>query len=197
MTLVSLTPADMVAAWKRGDIDAGYVWGPFSHTMEGDGGKQILATEQLAEEWLLRLERLCRAQGVRRQISGDRRQVPADVPADTWTCTTRTRKAMVKLVAQALEPERGCSARHAWPACTFRRSRSSCRTSCWAKAAASHPAMLDTARFLVELGDLKQSEVPPSFKPFINTQLYGARSPLTDAQGAQPRALIVCLYLHQ
>jgi taurine transport system substrate-binding protein len=31
------------------------------------------------------------------------------------------------------------------------------------------PAMLDTARFLVELGDLKQSEVPPSFKPFINT----------------------------
>ncbi len=47
VTLVSLTPADMVAAWKRGDIDAGYVWGPFSHTMEGDGGKEILATQAL------------------------------------------------------------------------------------------------------------------------------------------------------
>jgi hypothetical protein len=27
---------------------------------------------------------------------------------------------------------------------------------------------MDPARFLVELGDLQQREVPPSFKPFIN-----------------------------
>ena len=44
------------------------------------------------------------------------------------------------------------------------------------------PAMLDTARFLVELGDLKQTEVPPSFKPFINTYT-GKCSSLIGAQG--------------
>ena len=40
------------------------------------------------------------------------------------------------------------------------------------------PAMLDTARFLVELGDLKQSEVPPEFKPFMNTS-YMERAEVT------------------
>ena len=32
--LLGLAPVDMVAAWKRGDIDAGFVWSPFSYQME-------------------------------------------------------------------------------------------------------------------------------------------------------------------
>jgi taurine transport system substrate-binding protein len=45
VTLLSIAQAEMVAAWQRGDIDAAYVWGPFSHTMEGAGGKEIAELE--------------------------------------------------------------------------------------------------------------------------------------------------------
>jgi len=48
--LLSLKPSEMLAAWKRGDIDAAYVWGPFSHQMEGEGGHELLATKDLRKD---------------------------------------------------------------------------------------------------------------------------------------------------
>jgi len=57
VTLLDLTPTEMVAAWQRGDIDAAYVWGPFSQTMEGAGGKEILTTEQLQKQGYYLAER--------------------------------------------------------------------------------------------------------------------------------------------
>ncbi len=50
---VALKPAEMLAAWKRGDIDAAYVWGPFSQQLEGENGKEIFATRDLAKEGVL------------------------------------------------------------------------------------------------------------------------------------------------
>ncbi|HET9413653.1 MAG TPA: ABC transporter substrate-binding protein, partial [Pseudolabrys sp.] len=44
---VELRPAEMLAAWQRGDIDAAYVWGPFSHQMEAANGHQLLVTKDL------------------------------------------------------------------------------------------------------------------------------------------------------
>lgn len=51
--LVALKPAEMVSAWSRGDIDAAYVWGPFSQQLEAQGGKQIFATEELNKQGIL------------------------------------------------------------------------------------------------------------------------------------------------
>ncbi len=51
--LVPLKPAELVAAWKRGDIDAAYVWGPFSQQLEAEGGKEIFATKQLQKDGYL------------------------------------------------------------------------------------------------------------------------------------------------
>jgi taurine transport system substrate-binding protein len=39
-----------VAAWKRGDIDATYINGPFWAELLADGGKQLLVSEQLQSE---------------------------------------------------------------------------------------------------------------------------------------------------
>jgi taurine transport system substrate-binding protein len=50
---VALKPSEMLAAWKRKDIDAAYVWGPFSHQLEGDGGKEIFATRDLQKDGVL------------------------------------------------------------------------------------------------------------------------------------------------
>jgi len=45
--LLGLAPADMVAAWKRGDIDAGFVWSPFTYQMETDKGHELLTMKDL------------------------------------------------------------------------------------------------------------------------------------------------------
>ena len=45
--LLGLAPADMVAAWKRGDIDAGFVWSPFTYQMEADKGHELLTMKSL------------------------------------------------------------------------------------------------------------------------------------------------------
>lgn len=47
--LIPLRPSEMMAAWKRGDIDAGYVWAPFAQELEVSGGHSIYATKQLQE----------------------------------------------------------------------------------------------------------------------------------------------------
>lgn len=38
----NMTPPGMVAAWKRGDVNAAYVWVPFFSEMLSDGGKALL-----------------------------------------------------------------------------------------------------------------------------------------------------------
>ena len=53
ITLLPLRPADMVAAWKRGDIDAGYVWAPFAQELESSGGHQVFATKDLQKDGYL------------------------------------------------------------------------------------------------------------------------------------------------
>lgn len=53
ITLIPLRPAEMVAAWKRGDIDAGYVWAPFAQELEASGGHQVFATKDLQKDGYL------------------------------------------------------------------------------------------------------------------------------------------------
>lgn len=53
ITLIPLRPAEMVAAWKRGDIDAGYVWAPFAQELEASGGHQVFATKELQKDGYL------------------------------------------------------------------------------------------------------------------------------------------------
>ncbi len=53
ITLIPLRPAEMVAAWKRGDIDAGYVWAPFAQELEASGGHQVYQTKDLQKDGYL------------------------------------------------------------------------------------------------------------------------------------------------
>ena len=53
ITLLPLRPAEMVAAWQRGDIDAGYVWAPFAQQLEAGGGHQVFATQDLQKDGYL------------------------------------------------------------------------------------------------------------------------------------------------
>ena len=57
----------------------------------------------------------------------------------------------------------------------------------------SQPAMLDTARFLVELGDLKQSEVPAELQAVRQHDLPGTRSRSDRTRRARERALMASI----
>jgi len=50
---VPLKPDELVAAWRRGDVDAGYVWAPFNSTLEQNGGQPIFYTKDLKKDGYL------------------------------------------------------------------------------------------------------------------------------------------------
>ena len=164
VTLISLTPADMVAAWKRGDIDAGYVWGPFSHTMEGDGGKEVLATQALQKNGYY----VWNDYVVRKEFAEKYPDIVVKWLQTYQQCVemyNKDREAMVKLVAQHLN-QNEAAVRDTMGGLFFPSIKET--ITLLGEGGPIQPAMLDTARFLVELGDLKQSEVPASFKPAVN-----------------------------
>jgi taurine transport system substrate-binding protein len=52
-TILDMQPPDMLAAWQRGDIDAGFVWEPTLIKMVESGGEIILSSRALAERGFL------------------------------------------------------------------------------------------------------------------------------------------------
>lgn len=48
--IIDMQPSDQVAAWKRGDIQAAYVWQPFLSQMANDGGHILVESSQLATQ---------------------------------------------------------------------------------------------------------------------------------------------------
>jgi len=50
VTLVDMQPADIFAAWKRGDIDAAYVWDPTLSELLKDDGKILISSEEMAKK---------------------------------------------------------------------------------------------------------------------------------------------------
>lgn len=51
--LVPLKPAEIVAAWKRGDIDGAYAWDPAKAELVADGAKVIFSTSDLRKDGVL------------------------------------------------------------------------------------------------------------------------------------------------
>jgi taurine transport system substrate-binding protein len=49
-TVLDMQPPDMLAAWQRGDIDAGFVWEPTLIKMKEAGGEILVSSKQLADK---------------------------------------------------------------------------------------------------------------------------------------------------
>lgn len=173
--LVPLKPAELVAAWKRGDIDAGYVWGPFSQQLEAEGGKEIFATKQLQKDgYLVYNNFVVRTEFARKypdlvakflrvyeeklqQYQKDPEGSAAaiakhlDIPVDTAR-SVLTGLEQVSL-AQQVTPQflgNGNGPGGTTP------------TSGIARAAR------DTANFLADIGEIRRAEIPASYAPAIN-----------------------------
>lgn len=167
VTLLALTPTEMVAAWQRGDIDAAFVWGPFSNTMEAAGGKEILATEQLQKDGYY----IWNDYIVRKEFAEKYPDIVVkflQTFEKTIEMYNQDKEGMVKLVAQHLS-QNVDAVRSTMAGLYFPPFKEQLSGKLLGDGGSIAPAMLDTAKFLVELGDLRQSEVPTDFKPFINT----------------------------
>ena len=53
LTILDMAPADMRAAWQRGDIDAGFVWEPTLAAMLELGGRVLVSSGELAAQGFL------------------------------------------------------------------------------------------------------------------------------------------------
>ncbi|HEY9639437.1 MAG TPA: ABC transporter substrate-binding protein [Coleofasciculaceae cyanobacterium] len=53
LTILDLQPPDMVAAWQRGDIDAGYVWQPNLSKLQKAGGTVLKTSADLAKDGVI------------------------------------------------------------------------------------------------------------------------------------------------
>ena len=167
VTLLALTPTEMVAAWKRGDIDAGYVWGPFSHNMEGAGGKEILATEQLQKSGYY----VWNDYVVRKEFAEKHPEIVVkflQTFEKTIEMYNQDKEGMVKLVAQHLNQD-VAAVRDTMAGLYFPPFKEQLSSRFLGDGGPIPQAMGDTAKFLVELGDLRPAEVPADFRPFINT----------------------------
>jgi taurine transport system substrate-binding protein len=51
--ILDMQPADMFAAYQRGDIDGGFVWHPSLGKMAADGGKIITSAKKLSEKGII------------------------------------------------------------------------------------------------------------------------------------------------
>ena len=53
VTIMDLSPSDMLAAWQRGDIDAGFVWEPTLAALLELDGEVLISSRTIAEEGFL------------------------------------------------------------------------------------------------------------------------------------------------
>jgi taurine transport system substrate-binding protein len=171
--IVALKPAEIVAAWTRGDIDAGYVWGPFTQQLEAAGGKQIFATRDLQKDGVLvfnnfvvrkefaekhpdivvkflkvyqeKVDEYKRDPDKAAKIIADHLSIPFDVSRETLAGLE------YPSIKDQLTPQ-------------FEGDGATTPNSRIAKA------YKDSAEFLASIGELRKDDIPASFAPFINTE---------------------------
>lgn len=171
--LLPLKPAEIVSAWTRGDIDAAYVWGPFTQQIEKQGGKEIYATSKLNDKGILVYNNFV----VRKEFAEKYPDLVVkflkeyQVQVDEYQ---KDPKAASEKVAKYLNlPYEQVSATLAGIQYIplkdqgtekYLGSKPNDTNSGIAKAAN------DISKFLVGIGELKQSDLPQSYAPNINSK---------------------------
>lgn len=171
---VALKPAEIVAAWKRGDIDGAYVWGPFSHQLEAEGGKQIFATRDLQKDGVLVFNNFA----VRKEFAEKYPEIVVKflrVVQDKVDQYKKDPEAASQAIAKHLDipvdTARSTLAGLEYPSLGEQLSADFIGNDSTKANSRITRSYKDTADFLVQIGELRKDDVPPSYAPFLNTQL--------------------------
>ncbi|MDR1946350.1 MAG: ABC transporter substrate-binding protein [Desulfovibrio sp.] len=165
-----LKPADEVAAWKRGDVDAAYVWGPFSNQLEAEGGHELLKSGQLQKDGYY----LFNVYVVSKKFAA---AYPETVSAflRAFKDTVNRYKADPDAAAAIIARELGqdvSAAKQTLAGLDFPDIKEQLDAKWLGQnkgESGISKSFADTAQFLATLGELSRRDVPASFAPFINT----------------------------
>ncbi|MDR1872418.1 MAG: ABC transporter substrate-binding protein [Deltaproteobacteria bacterium] len=170
--LVSLNPTDQVAAWKRGDIDASYIWGPFWHDLEKEDGHILLSSGQLNKDGYY----LFNAYVVSDKFAKDYPDLVAKFLAtfqekvNEYQADPEGSAAKIaKELEQDVEGAKQTLAGLAYPSLTDQLKVEWLGDGPTTKDSNIAKSFGDQAAFLVELGELRAADAPKSFAPFIDS----------------------------
>lgn len=167
VTLLGMAPTEMVAAWQRGDIDAAFVWGPFSHTMEKAGGKQMLVAADLQKSGYFVWNNY-----VVRKEFGEKHPELVVKFLQTFESNVEEYKkdpeGSAKIIAQHLSQDLA-AVKDTLAGLSYPPFSEQVTAKYLGANGTIAPAMSEIGKFLVELGDLRANQMPASFAPHINT----------------------------
>lgn len=172
INVLTLKPAEIVAAWKRGDIDAAYVWGPFSQQLEADGGKEIFATRDLQKHGVLVFNNYV----VRKEFAARYPQLVSKflrVAQDKVNQYKKDPEGSSQLIAQhlniPLDTVRSTLAGLQYPSISEQLTPAYIGTGSAKNGSRIVNSYKATADFLAEIGEIRKQEVPASYASALNT----------------------------
>lgn len=171
--LLPLKPAEIVAAWTRGDIDAAYVWGPFTQQLEKAGGQEIYRTTTLNDQGILVYNNFA----VRKAFAEQHPDIVVKFlktyqeQVDEYQ---RDPKAASKKISQYLslpyEQVETTLAGIEYIPIKDQATEKYLGTTANDNNSGLAKATQDIAKFLVNIGELKQRDIPQSYAPNINSK---------------------------
>jgi taurine transport system substrate-binding protein len=170
--LVPLKPAEIVAAWKRGDVDAAYAWDPASQELAAAGGHEIFVTKQLQKDGYLIYNNFVVRKAFAEQypkLVATFLRVYQEKVDEYHKDPERASAIIAKNIDQPVDSVRRTLAGLDYPSIKEQLSASLLGRGADTPQSGIAKAMTDTAQFLVGAGQLRADTVPASFAPAINT----------------------------
>lgn len=169
--LVPLKPAEIVAAWKRGDIDGAYAWDPAKAQLVADGAHVVFSTGDLRKDGVLIYNNFV----VSKDFAAKYPQLVAAFLKNYQKKVEEYRqdpeRAAATIAATLDQPVDSVrTALHGMEYPTVAELLSAEYLGASADGAPSGiaRAQAETAAFLVKAGQLQSTRVPASFVPFNN-----------------------------
>lgn len=171
---LSLSPTEAFAAWRRGDIDAAYLSGPAWGNLLADGGVQLLASEDLQKYGYF----VWNSAVVRAEFAQQYPDLVVKYLSEAQKVIGRY-KANPQAAAQALSKDLGAPVEatlETLGGLSYPSLKTQLTPEFWGSGADTPQSKLvlalgDTAKFLADTGQIRTSDIPSSFAPFIATDL--------------------------
>jgi taurine transport system substrate-binding protein len=171
--LLPLKPAEIVAAWKRGDIDGAYSWDPASQELAAAGGHEIFYTKQLQKDGYLIYNNFVVRKAFAEQyphLVATFLRVYQQKVDEYQKDPERASQIIAKNLDQPLDSVRRTLAGLEYPSIGEQLSPQYLGSGANTPDSGIAKAMVDTAQFLVGAGQLRGDTVPASFAPAIDTR---------------------------
>ena len=172
--ILNLKPADIGAAWTRGDIDGAYVWDPVLTQIKTSGGKVIVDSAQVAQwgsptfdAWIVRKEFADAHPDIVTafvKVTADAYKAYLDNPAG-WSADSDAAKAIAKLTGANAADVPELLKGYVFPSLADEAGPNYL-------GGATTKAIADTAAFLVEQGKIPAAL--PDYSPYVTTQFVTA-----------------------